>query len=184
MTYAETDANGEKLTPRQILDDRIRRFSARLKDAIGEESLRSFARQAGLSDSVVHKYTHGVSYPTLDRLVAMAHAAEVNIEWLATGEGPKRAGDRQKVGESATAQSANVVDAEVLEDVLVALRARQDRLGRRFKPRNEARLVSEIYQYIIEQEQPTAEDRAKVLRLIDTIIGGTNVEPTGPQGSD
>lgn len=155
----------------------------RLKELIGEQSVRAFSLDSGVSQGALRKYLDGQSLPGLDNLLAIARTGNVHVEWLATGEGPQMAGDKPKVGQAPGVSSVNVVDSEVLEDILLVLRARQDRRRRRFTPRNEARLVSEIYQYIIEQEQPTAEDRAKVLRLIDTIIGGTNVESSGTPGN-
>ena len=68
-------------------------FAARLEQAIGEHSVRSFANRAGLSEGVVRKYLRHASYPTLDRLISLARAGGVRVAWLATGEGPQAALD-------------------------------------------------------------------------------------------
>lgn len=47
----------------------------------------SLARAAGLSDRVVGKWKSGESEPNVSRLVALARAAGVSVEWLATGRG-------------------------------------------------------------------------------------------------
>lgn len=44
------------------------------------------ARKAGLSRRVIDKYRRGESDPSRSRLVAMAMAANVSVEWLATGQ--------------------------------------------------------------------------------------------------
>jgi transcriptional regulator with XRE-family HTH domain len=64
-------------------------FAERLEEAIGEQSVRAFAGQAGLSEGVVRKYLRNASYPTLDRLISLARAGGVRVAWLATGEGPQ-----------------------------------------------------------------------------------------------
>lgn len=63
-----------------------RSFSMRLKAAIGQRSVLSFAKECGFSDSLVRKYLGG-SLPGLDKAVAMAGVLGVSLEWLATGEG-------------------------------------------------------------------------------------------------
>jgi transcriptional regulator with XRE-family HTH domain len=65
-------------------------FVNRLQEVIGRESLRSFGRRTGISDGAIHHYLNRGSEPTLTRLISMARAADVNLLWLATGEGPMR----------------------------------------------------------------------------------------------
>ena len=62
----------------------VRGFIQRLRRIIGERSVHRFAREAGLSDSLMRKYLNG-SYPGLDRLVRLAEAGGVSVQWLATG---------------------------------------------------------------------------------------------------
>lgn len=63
----------------------VRGFIQRLRRIIGERSVHRFAREAGLSDSLMRKYLNG-SYPGLDRLVRLAEAGGVSVQWLATGQ--------------------------------------------------------------------------------------------------
>lgn len=65
-------------------------FCARLREAIGSQSARSFSIKSGLSPAAFHKYLSGQSDPTMHVLIAIANAADVGVEWLATGKGPKR----------------------------------------------------------------------------------------------
>ena len=62
----------------------VKGFTQRLRQIIGERSVHRFAREAGLSDSLLRKYLNG-SHPGLDRLVQLADAGEVSVQWLATG---------------------------------------------------------------------------------------------------
>lgn len=64
------------------------KFSERLREAIGSQSVLAFSKACGISDSLVRKYLGG-SLPGTDNLVLMARAAKVSIAWLAAGEGEK-----------------------------------------------------------------------------------------------
>ncbi|MBF0284627.1 MAG: helix-turn-helix transcriptional regulator [Magnetococcales bacterium] len=54
------------------------------------------ARKSGISRRAIGMYLAGESSPTLEKLVAMAKAAEVNPGWLATGEGPMHPGEMER----------------------------------------------------------------------------------------
>lgn len=62
-------------------------FSERLKIALKSESVNSFAKKAGISESVVRKYLEGGSLPSIDKAVKIADAANVSVAWLVAGEG-------------------------------------------------------------------------------------------------
>lgn len=85
----------------------IEDFPHRLKFAIGKGSARAFALQCGLSPSGMHQYLTGKSEPTRLALIAMAHAAGVNLEWLITGEG------RMKKGKGSV-----MIDRNLYEDII------------------------------------------------------------------
>ncbi len=78
---------------RPILNEGIGRFPERLKKIMSGKSAREFAREIGFSDAAIRDYLRGVSYPSLDRLDAIAAAAKVSAAWLATGKGPMRPGE-------------------------------------------------------------------------------------------
>jgi transcriptional regulator with XRE-family HTH domain len=64
-------------------------LATRLREAIGDEPVAAFGRRCGLNESTLRKYFSGTS-PSTENLVAIADAANVSIEWLATGRGPKQ----------------------------------------------------------------------------------------------
>ena len=88
------DSNDETV---QLSESELETFAPRLRQAIGDRSLRSFARTAGVSETVLRKYIAGESEPTRPALIAMARAARVRLEWLAIGEGPMLAGEQRAV---------------------------------------------------------------------------------------
>jgi DNA-binding phage protein len=54
--------------------------------------ISNLSRKSQLSRAVIHKYLNGESDPSRARLVALARAAEVDLEWLATGKKPPTTG--------------------------------------------------------------------------------------------
>ena len=68
-------------------------FRDRLVEAIAGEPVAAFGRRCGTSESLLRGYLKNGNKPGLDHLVAIADTANVNIEWLATGRGPKQRGD-------------------------------------------------------------------------------------------
>ncbi|WP_354624873.1 S24 family peptidase [Psychromonas sp. MME2] len=61
-------------------------FQSRLNKIIGTNSARSLALKAGVSPTALRKYIDGESTPNLERLIAIANAGGVSVQWLATGE--------------------------------------------------------------------------------------------------
>lgn len=75
-------------------------IASRIREVMDQESQASFARRCGVSEGAIRKYLLGAS-PSTENLIAMASAANVNIEWLATGRGVKQ--------RSTTVNNGNVV---------------------------------------------------------------------------
>ncbi len=64
-------------------------LAKRLRQLQGDSSARSFARRIGLGEGTYRALLSGSS-PTLDTLLQIRSGAEVELEWLATGEGQMR----------------------------------------------------------------------------------------------
>lgn len=68
-------------------------FRARIEDLIREAgSEREIEQRAGLTAGTIGHYRRKAD-PTRQRLIKLAKGANVRLEWLATGAGPKRADD-------------------------------------------------------------------------------------------
>lgn len=64
-------------------------FTERIKKIIEiAGNADKLARMSGMSPRVIGKYLAGDSDPSREKLVALANATNVNISWLANGEGP------------------------------------------------------------------------------------------------
>lgn len=67
-------------------------FAKRIELLIGNDTERGFAQKAGVSPTAVHQWKHGKAMPGLESLLSIASACNVDIRWLAAGEGPMRPG--------------------------------------------------------------------------------------------
>lgn len=86
MTYTPKEPSTEKGLNVPFSDNtKGTTFSERLRIAIGDKSIRSFAAECGISYGAMHKYFSGTTQPTLDNLVILSKTLNVSIEWLATG---------------------------------------------------------------------------------------------------
>lgn len=83
-------------------------FPARLQQVIGSRSVRSFAGDCGMSDTVVRQYLSGKSEPTRPAIIAIARISGCSIDWLMTGEGEMKRG--AATAEPVAAAKAAVAD--------------------------------------------------------------------------
>jgi phage repressor protein C with HTH and peptisase S24 domain len=91
----------------------VDKFAERVKELQGEDSVRGFARRIGLTDGALRGIYAG-GKPTLDTLLALAQGNNVNLEWLATGEGPMRPSDSTAL----VAVNSNI-PPEIAEDLVL-----------------------------------------------------------------
>ncbi|MCX7258547.1 MAG: hypothetical protein NTZ64_18025 [Polaromonas sp.] len=125
--------------------------SERIREAIGEESVASFSRRSGIGDSTIRKYLDG-ALPNSINLVAIADAANVNIEWLATGRGPKMRGAPVSTIPLA-ASSVNVDDLERLELAVESVEEGLAATHRTLPPSRYAQLIVAVYDLLADMDQ-------------------------------
>ena len=107
----------KKVEPKvQVSTKEVELFHVRLKGLMKDESMRSFGRKVGISDTTIKKYLSGETEPSLSRLVALAEQCGVNLEWLATGQEPKYPGEQIKTQHSTETNYAIVDVAEFNEE--------------------------------------------------------------------
>jgi transcriptional regulator with XRE-family HTH domain len=92
-------------------EEELCHFAERLKACVGDDSLRAFASKAGISPTALRQYMIGKSEPTRPMLLAIARTAEVNVAWLATGDGPMRAEEQPRIS-SRDAKAAEMIAEE------------------------------------------------------------------------
>ncbi len=147
-------------------------FSDRLRIVLdAEESALAFARKSDVGESLLRRYLSG-SEPGLDKLVRIASAASVRLEWLATGEGPMRAAEMAETlapaVESATGPDALLPMAldhdfggEVCAAILELYRAENARLS----TKQIMAIGFEKYEEIASTAE-TPEERQSMLKLV------------------
>lgn len=161
--YVESDATKKNRTRRPILGEnrtlQIGRFGNRLEEIIGDESVRSFARRAKLAEGTLRQYISGNRYPDLDFLAIIADTANVNLLWLATGEG-------QKQGESTTC-AVDALDEEALARALEVV----EEVGAGVPLGKRARLLKLAYALYI--RSGSALDQASLKALVKEVNSQT-----------
>ena len=87
------------------------------------------ARQFSVSQQAVKKWLDGVSYPEMETIIAIADWADVNVNWLLQGAGPKR-GNRMSTKAQVLEEAIQSLPAEMGADLIDNLRAKLLRVGR------------------------------------------------------
>lgn len=138
----------------------------RLKEIIGNESVAAFARRCGFGESLLRKYLDGAS-PSIDKITAIASAAGVTIDWLATGKGFKWLRDLSEAQESLKgrqkeSESTPLDDRERLKIAIEAVEEGLAIAKKILPPDKKAELVLAAYDLISESEN----SHEKVVKLI------------------
>jgi len=110
-------------------------------------SVAELSRKSHLSRGVISKYQNGESDPSRSRLIALAEAAGVRVEWLATGEGPMRP-DGARAAPAPHSQPA--LNLERLARIGEAIADLYREENARIYPRQLARLQGETYNDLAE----------------------------------
>ncbi|HEQ1856982.1 TPA: helix-turn-helix transcriptional regulator [Providencia alcalifaciens] len=135
-------------------------FSDRLWESIGNESVLSFAKRAGVSEGVVRKYVKGNAEPTVSRLIAMANAAGVSLNWLATGDGTKTVNDCNTLFKSDINIPALSRAIELLDEALLSTNKSLDSFKK-------AELISALYELEVSNHEEKRRDA--MLMLLKSI---------------
>lgn len=130
-------------------------LSIRMREVIGNESVTSFGRRCGIGEGTLRKYFTG-TLPVIDKLIAIADAANVNIEWLATGRGPKQRGASVQAIPPAPPQSPASVHVDDLERLELAVESVEEGLAathRTLPPSKYAQLIVAVYDLLADMDQ-------------------------------
>lgn len=141
--------------PKLSFRENEKKVDIRLREVIGDESLASFGRRCGISEGGIRKYLTGAS-PSTENLVAMADIANVNIEWLATGRGPKMRGAPVATIPPAPPQSPSSVNVDDLERLELAVESVEEGLAathRTLPPSRYAQLIVAVYDLLADMDQ-------------------------------
>lgn len=145
-----------------VQDANIDAFSERISIAIKRAGgSTKMAGIAGVSTSVLSKWRRGESDPSRARLVKMARAAGVSVQWLATGEGSPDQGAAAPTAKPGRPD----IDLDTLEEVVVKVLALLDQRRPDLSAKARARIVRLVYEFYINQEKPM--DEASLNNVIE-----------------
>ena len=128
------------------------------------KSVSALAKKAGISQSGIRRYFSG-GEPTRPHLVALASAAGVSLNWLATGEGnPNLQGEAFGQQPVETWQE---MDIDLLEKVACATFEDLQRCELFLDPAEQALLLRVLYHHFASKGQPL--EREILRNIIDLI---------------
>lgn len=82
MVADKLNADAEAMQKRSSSAPELERFALRLKEAMGGTGIRAFGKKCGLSEGALFSYLSGHTFPTLDRLAAIATTVNRPMSWF------------------------------------------------------------------------------------------------------
>ena len=139
-------------------------FTDRIKYIINlVGSAEKLANISGMSSRVIGQYLSGKTDPTRKKIIALAEAAGVNVQWLATGEGLTRNGEWHEFKPALL-----TLFIEILEDY-------KNELGEKFTHKKRIEIFNKLYE-LSSDNFPTSEKAKK--KIQSTIIDVFDLLPT------
>ena len=162
-SISEKKPNFAQAPPVSFLGEE-KKLADRLREAMGDQSGTAFARRCGISEGAIRKYLLGAS-PSTENLIAIADAANVSIEWLAAGRGPKQRGAAPAPAQAPAVQ----LDTRILTRAVTAVQEGLAGLKRPLPPDKHAALIMAAYELILEDEQQAAAAETTSARIVKFI---------------
>jgi transcriptional regulator with XRE-family HTH domain len=103
---------------------------AKVADIVGGK--RALAEKANVKESQLYRYIKGINIPSVHVVVEIAEAGDVDVSWLATGEGPMMRVEAEKARHSPRPKYDMFFDKELLtaaifyEEFFDILKAHED----------------------------------------------------------
>lgn len=162
-TYRESDASLSTASVRHFQAEESDALSKRVLELIGGDSLLSFSRRCGVNEGTLRNIIKSGAQPRTDHLIAIADAANVSIEWLAAGRGPKQRGAAQPPA------PAVQLDTRILTRAVTAVQEGLAGIKRPLPPDKHAALIMAAYELILEDEQQAAAAETTSARIVKFI---------------
>ena len=145
-------------------------FAGRVKELADEfGSVANLAAAAGLSVGVLRKYMDGQSEPSRDRLIALAWAGHVTVEWLAVGAKPKRQEERMVL------EGSPPLDKKVMSDCLAGLELWLRENDVDLAPESKAEAVIAFYEATTDPDLQHLEPQKRLAKVRDLILKGFDI---------
>lgn len=144
-------------------------FPERIKLMIDRAgNAEKLAKNSGMTSTVIRKYLSEKSDPTRKKLIAMAEAVGVNVEWLATGKGPMLIGEQERI------------DVPFLTFLIHYFDEQQNQLEIFLSPKLKALTIAQIYDLFYEEgfivNETTSKNIKSVLKVLISMHGLVTTE--------
>ena len=143
MAYDESEVRSEGRKPIPIPAPGIGSRIASASELIGTRSAAS--QVMNVSGAALQRYIKEDNEPPFGALARLCAAASVRLEWLASGEGPMRAGE-----EAGPAQSSQLVrlDPEMIRSAVKLLSWAFELQGAVYDPAKDPDLLADTYEFL------------------------------------
>lgn len=165
------DASDNNRTSRPIQEETIGRIAEGLKKIVDGSSIRTVARNSGVSASTLHSYLNGEGLRTIANLIAIAEAGGESFESLLgiykyqTNKQPEPLSVQHPpvAGESGDGSLAKT-DKELLQRILLGIEEGLEATGRRVTPEKKVELTFALYE--IFRKSDAEPDSATILPFL------------------
>ncbi|MDY0164421.1 helix-turn-helix transcriptional regulator [Desulfobotulus sp.] len=143
-------------------------LSGRLSECLDGEPVAAFARRAGIGESTLRNILKGAS-PRADHLAAIAFAAGVTLDWLATGQGIKSAVELRRLTRDRCAATPDVapLNFQLLQSIISGVEEGLQMLNKDLEPDKKAQLVALLYEHF--QKSGNETDSGTVLKYLKLV---------------
>ena len=136
-------------------EKRTTELSKRIEQVMEDEGNSSFGRRCGIGEATLRSYLSGTT-PSVEKLVAIADAANVSIEWLATGRGIKQRGSSIPMIPRAVSIPASVTNIDDINRLELSISSVEEALGSTYFSmpiQKRAKLVAAVYDLLEDTNQ-------------------------------
>ena len=149
----------------QFTENDSLQFASRLKALVDSyKSASALAREIGVVEGTIRKWANGLSQPKIGETINLAKALDVNLLWLATGEGPRDKGEENQ--EAPKEEPPGPLNMERLKQAIEAVdRGLQDH-HKVMHPTPKAALVAAVYDLLMDDGEQKAERAKNIIKLM------------------
>jgi len=160
------DATDKKRTPRPIQEERIGRLVSRLEQIVNRTSIRTLARNSGVSASTLHNYLGGEGLRTVGNLISIAEAGGESLEWLlgVDQQQPQEPTPQAPIPGQSGDGSLAKTDKELLQRIMLGIEEGLEATGHKVSADKKVELAFALYEIFSKSE--AAPDTATILPFL------------------
>ncbi len=141
-----------------------------LKVLIGNKAPFAWAAEVGIPKGSFHKIWNTGSPPQMSHLLLIAQKEGVSLDWLTTGEGPKKRGEGQvndASEEHPLAVSPGEWDPQLMAELIEAVEEALEKLKVKIIPKEKGKLMVRLYK--IHKDENIKVDKGEIRRHLRLV---------------